>query len=124
MSTEPKTREEEIDDAWTDVRAAPDAVHRVEWTLELRNLYGKVVCDGGAHSPCRAYCPDGCEVNPCAHLPKYGQECGIIPFFDDVVQEYYVGDETAPRNGPIELIWDGDCYDWKYAAESASGGVL
>lgn len=73
-----------------------------------------VTCTAPDGATCRMNCPNGCEY-ACDHEKVDMGECGqILWITEDNPIDYYVGPDTAVRDGDIELIWNGDGMDWKY----------
>jgi hypothetical protein len=88
--------------------------HRVKWTIARWGVRGEVTCDAPAGAACRMGCPAGCD-EPCVHLPVDQGECLAIPWINnDDVEDTYAGDLTQLRDGPVELTWSGDGYEWRY----------
>lgn len=111
--------EQEIEDAWTDIHAAPLPGHRVVWSIEPESVRGEFICLGDLTSPCHVDCPAGCELSPCVHAPVFRNTCGVIEWFEDTAETYYNGPQLGLRDSLIVVAWDGDCYLWHYVEEGS-----
>lgn len=98
--------------------------HRVKVTLT--QLYGvgvDIVCDAPEGASCRMWCDEGCEFGTLEHwenhtLRDQGYCTQTEGWFDEEPLELYAGPATELRSGPIDLIWDGDCFTWRYADDN------
>jgi hypothetical protein len=106
--------DDDVYDAWDRV-LADRGHHEVRWTITPDSVRGALVCHGGQTAGCHAYCADGCESYPCEHPPTFGRGCGVLDWFEDSTECYYAGPETAIHDGPIEIQWTGEGYEWTYS---------
>lgn len=91
--------------------------HRVKWQLETERVEATFECGGDGQAFCRNICGAGldCEAYPCRHAPV-SYTCVAVEWLSmESGADTYDGDgETALRDGPIVLVWDGDGYLWHY----------
>ncbi len=115
--------------------------HRVEWTHDRDTIVGRIVCtadaDQGA-APCRwtcsaASCQDGwsgqAEKDGDGWFHEYDEidgevvrhplrleSCNLVEYIDSSggIEESYGGGPTEVRSGPVEVLWNGDYYEWWY----------
>jgi hypothetical protein len=97
---------------WHDTLVVKGMDHEIVVTLsERRGLAVQFRCNMGDDEPCRTRCPQRCESD-CEHDKEPGHPCAYLPWMDG---DYYVGpDVPAFASGPVEFVWNGDGYDWRY----------
>lgn len=96
------------------------AIHHIAWTLNEGTITGAVTCIGDDDERCRLDCPvshdDSCSCD-LDDLVPYGK-CMFVEWLEiEPPQEFYRGDPTPPRDGPIDAEWDplGQHWIWRYA---------
>lgn len=90
--------------------------HHICVTLEPGSLWATFLCEAQAGASCRKGCPTGCETWPCEHDLVDTGACIPLEWMENGDwQELYDGDPQEPVSGPVEFIWTGDGYDWRYA---------
>ena len=95
--------------------ATPAEHHRVQWTIARWGVRGEVTCDAPAGAACRMGCPAGCDEWPCGHDPEDQGRCLVIDWLEaDDFADSYAGIPEPLRDGPVELAWNGDGYEWRY----------
>ena len=97
-----------------------DRLHRIEVTIDTDGgIDAAIVCDAPEGASCRTWCDEGCEFGTSEHwenhtLRDQGYCTQVEGWFDDPFECY--GGSTAPlRSGPVDLIWEGDYFTWRYA---------
>ena len=101
---------------WHDTLVVKGMGHEMVVTLsERRGLAVQFRCNMDVDAPCRTRCPQHCESD-CEHDKEPGHPCAYLPWMDgDMYGDYYVGpDVPAFASGPVEFVWNGDGYDWRY----------
>lgn len=77
--------------------------------------------NAGCRTRCRA-CDDEFNEDSCHHgdeaVRYHGKPCNYLAWFDDTPEECYDGEPEAPVRGPdwqpIDVVWDGDHFVWRY----------
>lgn len=110
--------------------------HRIEWTIEAgcppRATFS---CDALPEARCRSWCseescrdeefcssPPGPNHNPEEDGPPHRWadtgRCYVVEYLQNAgtADELYAGEEAPLRSGPISTSWEGDGYEWEYAA--------
>lgn len=109
------------------------ANHHVAWKVDNYGVTGSFTCTAEFGADCRLTCAENCdsEANPCYSYDENGDverehgradmgECNVLLWLNDSMpSETYGGKEHAATDGPIDLRWDSDHYEWKYL-EAAS----
>jgi hypothetical protein len=106
-----------------------NADHRVEFTIEPESIDGRIICEATEGAKCRLVCSVAdCEAEqwPCFTYNDDGTEtehpmkdygrCLVPDWFEDSIETYYNGPPQVLVNGPIVFDWQGDFYEWHYAA--------
>jgi hypothetical protein len=82
------------------------------------------VCYEPVGAPCRQACSrdaceEGCVCRSLGVEPVMTEytECLPITALEEggTWEEQYNGPETRVRCGPIDITWNGDCYEWRYS---------
>lgn len=106
--------------------------HRVSWAHYGDTIDGTIHCDAPDWSPCRIACSRGCDswgdvsddgrfhatgnLTDTTHAMEVLSHCNVVEFIGDAgLVEGYDGPDVAVHDGPIEPVWDGDTYLWRYA---------
>jgi hypothetical protein len=113
-----------ISEAWA-AKFARKATHAVAFTLSPTWYRSRFTCSGDPTSNCHLDCENsgGCEQYPCDHMPVDRSTCNVVDWLEaEEAEDTYDGPETAARNGPIEIEWNGDGYVWHYATEAPHEG--
>lgn len=90
-------------------------VHRIEWFIDVDTVCAKVTCTAPKGSPCRLGCEE-CLQWPCEHALVDVGCCNAVEWFDgEGVADCYVGGAVHPlMDGPIEVWWQHDFWEWAY----------
>lgn len=100
------------------------SAHAIKVTIrEGGPLCAEFICNADDHAECHYYCPlDSCEEGcmfPAQHRPGYEhfKQCGMVTWLEEggTWDEQYEGPDAELRSGPIEMVWQGDYYTWRYA---------
>ena len=80
----------------------------------------KFTCAGDRTSPCHQYPPDDAEVETwgesARHMFVPHDECWMTAWMEDAdCADMCSPDGDPVHSGPINVTWNGDCVEWKYA---------
>jgi hypothetical protein len=89
--------------------------HQVQVIIDVQ-----ITCNAPEGAPCRLWC-DVCEERTQPDHDQHekrdqGYCVRTDGWFDDgsMIPEQYSGGRHKVVSGPVELIWEGDYYSWRY----------
>ncbi len=86
----------------------PEAICRAKWSCDCEIWGASGVDEQGPWHDTYGYGDLG--HIPERHRGSPGDDCGLVPFFDDGPEEYGAGEITLP----VDIYWDGDDYAWRF----------
>ena len=106
----------------------PDNHHRLTVEIDKWGTHRKFACSAPVGAVCRRTCTEGCESwdDTHEHEMKDSGHCLILEWLenDDAPDELFSGGSYEIFDGPIKMIWNGDCYNYELIAHEPSCNKL